>query len=163
MVATARCWKHLQVRSTWPDALNECEGITKVITNYPQRNVNVGAKFQDNSSNICQDTSLQIRNRGKVRGAPKSWGFILWEAWTSVQNLIAIHPIAVEIFWSGPKWWNDWLVDYSIHPAGRVTKESLTGQLPENYWGESPYLHHINSTYAAHRHPPSCFNILQHN
>ncbi len=41
--------------------------------------------------------------RANVRGSPKSQGFILWGTWIHVQNCMAIHPIVVEIFFSGPK------------------------------------------------------------
>ncbi len=47
----------------------------------------------------------------KFSGSPKSLGFILWGPWTSVQNLILILPIFVEIFESGTKvveWLTDW-------------------------------------------------------
>ena len=38
----------------------------------------------------------------KVRGSPKSVGFIHWGALMSLQSLMAIHPIVVEILQSGP-------------------------------------------------------------
>ncbi len=43
-------------------------------------------------------------DRGKVKGSLKSIGFILWGPWMSVQNVMVVHPIVVEIFQSGPKW-----------------------------------------------------------
>ncbi len=36
-------------------------------------------------------------------GSPKSAGFILWGPWLSVHHFMAVHPVVVEIFQSGPK------------------------------------------------------------
>ncbi len=51
---------------------------------------------------------------GKVRQSPKSIGFVLWEPWVSVQNVMTIHVIVVGIFQSGPKWWTNRQTDISI-------------------------------------------------
>ncbi len=47
--------------------------------------------------------------RRNIRVPPKSGGVILWGPWMTVQNIMEIYPIAVEMFQSEPKWWADWL------------------------------------------------------
>lgn len=55
---------------------------------------------------------------------PKSLGFVLWGLRMSAQNLMAIHPAAVEMFQPGPTWWpTNWhlhLCSYKKHKELRV-------------------------------------------
>lgn len=37
-----------------------------------------------------------------------------------VQNFMEIHPVAVEMFWFGPKWWADRLTDRHCHPSSHA-------------------------------------------
>lgn len=39
-----------------------------------------------------------VASEEKIRGLPKSVGFILWKTLISVENLKVIHPIFVDIF-----------------------------------------------------------------
>ncbi len=82
--------------------------------------VNVCATFHGNKSNNCCDISLKKHKcdphgdtRRKVRGSPKSLGFIFWATWISGSNFI---PIVVEMFQSGPKWWTDRPTFPSLEP-----------------------------------------------
>lgn len=62
----------------------------------PRRDFDVAVfveKFQ--WKNKCQPHG---RVRGKVRRSPKSFGFILWEPWMSLQNCVPIHQVDVEVF-----------------------------------------------------------------
>ncbi len=43
--------------------------------------------------------------RGNIKRSLKSLGFIFWAPWMCVQNVMVIHPIVVEVFQFGPKWW----------------------------------------------------------
>ncbi len=86
------------------------EGITKVITINPEGDMNVCTT----SIQCCGDASLKATKgkphsgaRAKAMGSPKSLGFILWEPLMSLPNFMAINPIVVEIFQSGPKWWTN--------------------------------------------------------
>ncbi len=86
----------------------ESHGIPKVIKIHP-----LAAIYplipQNTSRPFTKKQKCQPHGgaRGNIRGSPKSVEFILWGTWTSVQNFMAIHPIVVEIFHSGPKWWID--------------------------------------------------------
>ncbi len=56
-----------------------------------------------------EDMNVQISRQSiqPVRGSPKSEGFTLCGDHESVQNLMAIHPVVVDVFQSGLKWWTD--------------------------------------------------------
>lgn len=41
------------------------------------------------------------------KGSPKLLELILWGLRMTVQYFMAVHPIPVEIFQSGPKLWDD--------------------------------------------------------
>lgn len=68
------------------------------------------ATFQRNQCNISLKTRKgQPRGgaRGNVRRSPQWAGFTLQAGWISVQTFMDIHPVFVDIFQSGPKWWNE--------------------------------------------------------
>lgn len=54
---------------------------------------------------VSSDRKSFTVSRRKVWGSPKPLRFMPWEPWMSVQNVVPIHPIVVEIFKSWPKWW----------------------------------------------------------
>lgn len=53
----------------------------------------------------------------KCQGITELLGFIVWEPLISVQNFMAIYPIIIRIFESGPKWWNEQQSDIAISQA----------------------------------------------
>ena len=56
-------------------------------------------------------------DKGDRSGIARLVGYILWGPYMSVQNFMAIHPIVVEIFQSGPKWWANHHTNIAIHRA----------------------------------------------
>lgn len=62
--------------------------------------------------------------RGNLRGTVKSKGFILWGAWMSVQDLLQIHWVDIQIFTTS---WcqnlgNQIAKDIWIHPVSKSVK-----------------------------------------
>lgn len=79
---------------------------------------------------ITKHSDLLVELDDNVRRSPRPVGFILWASLMSAQNVIKIHPIAVE---SGPKWWADWLSDIAIHRATlakKINKNLITMYQP---------------------------------
>lgn len=65
--------------------------------------MDVQTKIPDNPSNNNNNISLCQPHGGmrwKVRGLPKSVGFIIWGTRMSVPNMMPIHPEDVEIHWT---------------------------------------------------------------
>ncbi len=74
------------------------QGITIVITVHPAGNMNVCTNF---NGNLSRKVNLLVALDENVRGSLKLVGFILWRSWISVQNVMAILLIVVQIFNSG--------------------------------------------------------------
>lgn len=78
----------------------------KIITTHPLGTMNICTKqpIQWFSRYFNKNKAIQHRSgaRGKARGSSKSFWFMVWDPWMSVQSLMAIHPIVVEIFQPGP-------------------------------------------------------------
>ncbi len=79
------------------------QGMTKV-TIHPEGDMDVCTKFHSNPSNSCWDISLKTIKcypcggaKIKVRGSSKSLGFTVWRPWMSVQYLVPVHPVDVEL------------------------------------------------------------------
>ncbi len=113
----ASCW-HAR-KSQW---------LTKVRGTHHLGTMNVCTKLCANPSIRCWDISQdkwKLRPaggaRGKVRVSPVSVGFILWGPWTSARNFMAIHPVDVKIFQSGPKWLTDKQTDQHCRPLKLAT------------------------------------------
>ena len=75
------------------------------VTTHPEGDKNVWPEFHSNPSNSCRDISDKNHKcephggaRRKVRGSPKSLGYIIQEPWTSATDVKAIHSIFVKIF-----------------------------------------------------------------
>lgn len=71
-------------------------GITRVFTIHPEGDTYMWNKFHGNPFNSWRDISLKTSRR--VRWSVKSPGYIIWEPWISVQNLVPIHLVDVELF-----------------------------------------------------------------
>ena len=52
-----------------------------------------------------------LREKQMTTESTKSLGFILWGPGISIQNVMPIHQVGVNIFQSAPKWWTNQLTD----------------------------------------------------
>lgn len=83
------------------------------ITIHPKGNKNVCSKVNGNhpvvAETLCSKPTVICQAHGvtrwKVKGPPKPLGLILWGPRMSVQHLLTIHPLVVELFQPGSKWW----------------------------------------------------------
>lgn len=102
--------------------------------------MNVRATFNGNPSNSNMSHKTTKVNLGKrLEGSPKPAWFILWGPWISVQNVMAIHPVVVAIFQSGPKRWMDLLtnirhqwIHFSIQNKWIISMLSMQNAKPRN-------------------------------
>lgn len=96
-----------------------------------------------NSSNSCKNISLKTRNcdinvyvRGKVKGSPKSIGFILWGTWTlkplgmSIKSLNCQHALySLKNIYSRNMLWNNSLINKWMKMCAVYKSTELQGSI----------------------------------
>lgn len=89
--------------------LTRSQGITTVISIYPQGTAGICATFHDNPSNRILHTKAKISTLWLLQG--KSQGIttvsFLFVTENTVENVMEPYPIVVEIFQSAPKRWTN--------------------------------------------------------